>query len=203
MNRKYNYLKLICGLSALFSCEPREDKCQQELKYFNESDSPIISIREKIGLKNDSCLFKIDYNYWFSDLYISTDGYLLIDKKAFFIKLKTPETEYVKYFDFSKKVGDTYDVILFIDHQREYNVEVLVQNIVESDHEEYHIFRFFNSFEYDNHWTDTIIIASLSQGIIGSYFTYNYEGQDVMLEPYGNILKETIDYTNIEQRYLH
>jgi hypothetical protein len=184
------------------SCNSTPESCTKKLKYFERADSPVIAVRNKIKTNNDSCVYNIDYNYWFPDRYVSTKGKLLISDSSFSIKLNELETGFVKYFDFSKKIGETYSIVLFERKEKKYTINIVIEDIVTVNDRKYYVFKFFNSFEFDNNWTDTVIIASLNEGIIGSYFIYEYEGSKNMVSPQGDILKNHLDYSDIEIRYI-
>lgn len=202
MNKYYFTFTIVIVFGSFISCDLKKESCQKDLKYFEEAETPVIAVRNKIQSNNDSCIYEIDYNYWFSDKYVSSKGKLLLWDSSFFIKLNNPETQFVKYFDFSKKVSDKYSFVLFKNKEKEYRISILIEDIVVKNNNRYYVFKFSNSFQYDNNWTDTVIIASLSEGIVGSYFVYEYNGKKNMLLPQGDILKDNIDYSDIELRYI-
>jgi hypothetical protein len=201
-NKYYPIFTTIIVLHSLISCDLNQENCQKELKYFEGIDSPVIAVRNKVQTNNDSCIYEITYNYWFSDRYVSSKGKLLLGDSSFFIKLYSLESQYVKYFDFSKKITEAYSIVLLKNNEKEYRINIILENILVTNNKEYYFFKFLNSFQYDNNWTDTVIIASLSDGIIGSYFTYEYNGKRNMLLPKGDILENKIDYSDVEIRYI-
>ena len=171
-------------------------------KDFKTRDSPIIHITGVDSVDRDHCIYSIDLNIWFKESYISSRGKLYSDSEAFYLMSINPATEYVKYFDFSKSVGDHYDISLKVNNQK-HLINASVEKIVDTENKSLvHVFRFKNTFYYEYKAYDTVILASITEGILGSYFSSYYNNEEYMLSPAGDILEDYIDYSKMELRTL-
>ena len=155
---------------------------------FKTINPPVIYITGVDSIKRDRCIYSIKLNVWFRDYQLVSSGKLYSDSNAFYLKSIDPETEYVKYFDFSKSVGDQYDISLSI-NRRNYLINVFLDKIVNTKNmNKVHVFRFKDTFYNEDKAYDTVILASMEEGIIGSYFSSCYNDLEYMLAPSGDIL---------------
>ncbi|UII22890.1 hypothetical protein [Fulvivirga ligni] len=200
--KRFLFCFQIFTISILGACDSNFDQCSHDLKYLSGGNKPVIAITGKDNSVKDSCQYLIDFNYWFKDNAVSRKGSLLIHNDAFYVRLKESQSGFVRYFDFTKKAHDAYEVEMLVDGKK-YVIKIIVEEVVVKNNQQYHVFRFIDSFEFKNNRTDTIIIASLNKGILGSYFTYNRNGVNIMLMPEGELLDDMIDYSNVEKRNLN
>ena len=193
---------LFCVL-LLFACMSDEkSECFIDYpKEFKTRDSPIIHITGIDSVDKEHCIYSIDLNIWFEGYQLSSRGRLYSNSEAFYLMSVDPTTEYVKYFDFSKPVGSIYNILLPVNNQ-DYLINASIEKVVNIDKDKVHVFRFKNTFYYEDEAYDTIILASITKGILGSYFSSYYDNEEYMLSPSGDILEEHIDYSKMEVRTL-
>ncbi len=98
-----------------FSCTHNE-KCNIDfIKDFKSTKPPLVYILSKDASKNE-CLYSVILNLGFPEFEISSKGLLYYDDSAFYIKPELQNGDFVKYFDFTKKVGEVYIIPLIVNN---------------------------------------------------------------------------------------
>ena len=116
------------------------------------------------------------------------------DDSAFYIKPELQNGDFVKYFDFTKKVGEVYIIPLIVNNIK-HTIEVLVEKSYRWKDGIVYVFRFRNTYYYLNEPYDSVIFASIENGIMGSYISGFYEGAEFMVSPSGEVVNDMVDST--------
>lgn len=200
-----NNIEIVFSLFFMFYfvCCIKKNECSIEyMDTFYSAKKPIIYITGIDKSVADSCIYNININIWFSDNSLSSDGKLYKEEEAFYLKSITPRTRYIKYFDFSKSLGEGYDIELII-NDKKYQIDALIERIVKTkNYGIVHLFRFKNTYYYLDKAYDTVVLASLTKGILGSYFSVYDNNVQYMFSPAGELLEKQIDYSTLELREL-
>jgi len=188
----------ICLLSALFLCQCSVNCNRIDYpKFENADEAPYMYIVSERG----ECSYMIHTDMEVSGKTIKTNGILTNVENAFFVEGVNSNDAQVKLFDFSKKVGDAY----FVDFNPGSSIEtkVSVDDIIKkNDSSEVYLFRLTDSFSYQGHKSDLIFFVSAKRGIIGSYVSDFYNGQELVIDQRGDILLSDIDYRKKEFRIM-
>jgi hypothetical protein len=171
------------------------------INYINDfkSEEPLIYITSQN--KDNKCYYNIKLYISFSDITIYSKGLLFYDDNAFYIKSYEPESSFFKFFDFSKDLGENYDIEIEV-NDTSYKLIAIVDKIVTWNGNKIFAFRFFDSFRYfNNEYYDSVILASVEYGIVGSYISGHFNNKEFMIEPTG-IVQELEEYSNLEIREL-
>lgn len=181
------------------SCNNKDCKELEIIEYFDSNRLPIINM---ISNSSNGCSCQINMYVMFDDYTIDSKGKIFYKDNAFYIDIETPMVNNLRYFDFEKSINEEYIIDFSINNKKYFIKASIEQKVIWKDGIEVYVFRFKDTYYYYNKSLDTIILCSKENGIIGSYLTTKEEGKSLLIAPGGEILREYIDYSNYEIRYL-
>ena len=181
-------------LCMVFQCE----RCKIELLEFTKNDGPFIYIK---GYKGH-CTYVYEGQFWIQGRHLISGGKISFEDDALFITIDALESMPIRYFDFEKKPGDEYWISIESKKLPIYTKFVAkVDSIVKSSNGNWvHVFRIVRGFSNDGHESDLVFLVSKENGIIGSYISDIENQIKIMAVPRGDILRDVIDYSEIELR---
>ncbi|MBT3301318.1 MAG: hypothetical protein HOD63_14365 [Bacteroidetes bacterium] len=179
--------------------------CKRNCKEFeivinpNSERPPLIKIT---GKDSSKCVYQAYVYIMLKDCTIDSRGELFLKNDAFYLNVKDPSINNLRYFDFKKSLNEDYTIPITI-LDKKYSIKASVEEIVNwKEGIEVYVFRFQETYYYLDRPLDVILLCSKENGILGSYLT-TYENENkILIAPGGEILKDYIDYSDYKIRYL-
>ena len=188
--------RIIIFLLIFISCDNKTCIINYHNEFTTEPIMYIISENE-----DKKYHYNISLQISLSDFTLYSKGLLFCKNRAFYIKSCEPESNYFKYFDFKKRLNESYKIKINVNNNT-YNITAFVDKLLMWENTKVYAFRFKNTFiALENKYYDTVILASIEDGIIGSYISGEYNNKEYMIDPAG-IVQELDEYSNLEIRVL-
>lgn len=198
--------KILIGFIALltFGCDNNE--CFQDYRIFSSSEAPLIRV---IGMK-PNCVYRFEGQFWFEKTPIISEGDMVMRNDALHLKIDLLDSSEVTYFDFSKGIGDHYDItfdLTALNFSPNEKFVISVDNIVKnSKGAEVFVFRVNQGYianDSSGYRADLVYFVTRESGIIGSFISKKYDDVEAVMQHRGDILEDVLDYSTKEFRDLH
>jgi hypothetical protein len=196
---------IICSFAFLFlSCENLNTQIEQYPKINVSERVPVFAIDWSTNLKTKN-LYYTNAGIILSDTF-STKQSICLRKNKFIAKLISPKSEDFVLFDLDSKINENQNIeINYLNSKK--NFYCILQNkIITKEKLEVYIFRIKDWGRYPESGSlvlDLIVLVTKKYGVIGSYYTNNdLEAEKIMISPAGDLLREYIDYSKVQEMTL-
>jgi hypothetical protein len=132
---------------------------------------------------------------WIDDQEVVLNGYLVFEELQFKITLDSLKAAPITFFDFSRRLGESYSFPIKIGkHKKKFKMR-LEEIVATSYSNKVHQFRLIGGFETPELKCDLVFFADMKRGVIGSYISAFEENTEIVIAPRGNILRDSLDYS--------
>ncbi len=196
---------IICSFAFLFiSCENLNTQIEQYPKINVYERVPAFAIDWSANLKTKN-LYYTNTGIILSDTF-STKQSICLRKNKFIAKLINPKSEDFVLFDLDSKINENQNIeINYLNSKKNLNC-ILQDKIITKEKLEVYIFRIKDWGRYPESGSlvlDLIVLVTKKYGVIGSYYTNNdLEAEKIMISPAGDLLREYIDYSKVQEMTL-
>jgi len=186
-----NHVKMQC-LKNYVTTKSEEYPSIAIIKKLKNNDDTICKYRIQIACS----IFKNDFN---------PTAIFFKEENKYYIQFNNPKTDAVVLFDLSSKLGKTMEITFKEDStEKEFiknHFSVILEKKLTCNKKDIYEFRVKELYFYEGKWLDVVYFVTQESGVIGSYFSIkDKNGNEIMIKPKGNICKEEIDYSKIEER---
>jgi hypothetical protein len=198
------FFRVLPILSVILLTRCNNNSCEIDYIHFERYRAPLIYIIEP----KDACVYRFEGQFWFEKHSVISEGELIFDNDAICLVIDGINSSKIKYFDFSKKIGEVYQ-IAFDQHNSSLTAPTVFsaaidQILTNNDGINVFIFRMKGAFihreEGPEYRADLVYFATRENGIMGSYISSEEGDVEMVIHRRGNILEDVIDYTKKEFR---
>lgn len=188
---------------SLFSCKESNTRLEKYSNFPESKYKPFFSI-DSLLPNNEYLTHKI----YFSDKKPGAAKFLFyVRNNIFFAKTVQPESNEFILFDLNSKLNETKKIEFKNANLKRSFDCALEKKITTKGKLEVFVFRIKKFIQlpsfFGDEKLDVIVFTTLKHGVIGSYMTdIDHSGNTFMIAPRGNILKEDIDYSQINEAVL-
>ncbi len=197
----------ISNILALTSCSNNSvNQCLKNyfLETTNINQPPSFKIIKEIKQKNSGCeyIITIVCSVFNRDYFPNTIFYK--NNRKFFIQFTEPKTKPAILFDLSSEVGKEENLVIETINNRKNSLKetfsVILEKKLKCKDEIVYVFRIKGFFRYYEGLFDIVYFVTDEAGVIGSYISkFTDKGVEIYLAPGGNICREQIDYSKMEE----
>lgn len=182
----------------MLSCS-RPNNCLSPIQ-FAPGDQPYVYIQHPHP-SGQPCTYSVATQFQTDEGAVTSNGFLVFEDLKFKIKLDSAKGKPITFFYFSKHVGKIYHLPIEIGGRKKV-LNMRLENIIDTPSpNKVHQFRLIGGFAPPGIKDDVVFFVDMKRGVIGSYISAFENTQEVIIAPRGNILRDSLDYSN--KRFKH
>lgn len=183
-------------------------QCLKNYVTTKSEEYPSIAIINKLKNKDDTiCKYRIQIACSIFKNDFNPTAIFFKKEKKYYIQFNNPKTDPIVLFDLTSKLGKEKEIVFKEDSTKKKffknRFSVLLERKLVCNNKNMYEFRVKEFYFYEGKWFDVVYFVTQESGVIGSYFSFkDKNGKEMMIKPKGNICKEKIDYSKIEERII-
>lgn len=208
MNLKIKDFVKLFLISLIWTSCSNSNKCFNEYPIKSEFYKPTYISVDSSMVEEKGCIYFVSTQIPLADSSFSFYGRMSFINNKFCLQLITPKSNDFVLFDMGLKDSQVKKIeITYQDQKKSFDC-IYEKKIITKEQIEVRVFKVIDLYYYHHSMEfscslDVVFFVTRDFGIIGSYLTdIDLDGSEVMISPAGEILKDYIDYSNLELRTL-